>query len=143
MLFYFKNCSLRNLLLLPICGQVNIWLHFILVAFPVSEAEAFCGFQGKNAFSKLGQILSFLALYFLSLPGSCKFHLLLYVQILLITSTSLTPLLGIPAFLPSVLTPLFLTACIEVCPCLFSQSGVLSTGRALWCCCPAFKTVSF
>lgn len=135
-LFYFKNCSSRNLLLLPICGQINIWLHFILVAFPVSESEAFCGFQGRNAFSKLGQILSSLALCFLSLPGStagsCKFHFLLYVQILLITSTSLTPLLGVPAFLPSVLTPLFLTACIWSVAMPFLsvlQSGVLSTGH--------------
>lgn len=142
-------CSSRNLFLLPTCSQINIWLCFVLVAFTVSEAEAFCGFQGRNAFSKLGQIQSFLTLNFLSLPGStagsCKFYFLLYVQILLITSTSLTPLLGVPAFLPSVLTLLFLTACIWSVAMPFLsvfQSGVLSIGRALWCCYPAFKTVS-
>lgn len=148
-LFYHKNCSSRNSPFLPTCEQINIWLCFILVPVLVSEAEVFCGCGGGKAFSNLAQIICLFlpCLFSTASPAwSCKFHFLLYVQILLITSTSLTPLLGVPAFLPSVLTLLFLTACTwsVTVPFLSAlQSGLVSASRTLWCCCPISKIVSF
>lgn len=140
---YYKNCP------------TYLWPDELLAVFHVGCCSCFRGRSflwvwGMKGFFQPGSIsILFLALAFLSLPvstmgqaWSCKFHFLLYVQILLITSTSLTLLLGIPAFLPSVLTALILTIYtwrMTMPFLLVSECGLLSKGRTLWCCRPISK----